>query len=76
MTVATLTYLQGAANHEKTHELEIEVSAEEVRRQGEALQRGEANKYVDLISGFIDNIRTMVRQVPQDTAPPIFVPGR
>ena len=68
--------VQGAANSQKEHELEIEISAEEVRRQGGLLQRGEANQYMDLISGFIDNVRTMVRQVPADTAPLLLAAAR
>ncbi|KAL9127652.1 MAG: hypothetical protein Q9217_003520 [Psora testacea] len=53
----------------KEHELEIEVSSEEVRRQATLLQRGEVNQFADLITGFVDNVRTLARQVPVDHHP-------
>ncbi|KAF3398755.1 mRNA-capping enzyme subunit beta [Talaromyces pinophilus] len=47
------------------HELEVEISAAEVRRQGElALNQVEANQYEELIKGFVDNVRFLARAVP------------
>ncbi|KAG8533083.1 uncharacterized protein KY384_001866 [Bacidia gigantensis] len=53
----------------KEHELEIEVSSEEVRKQATLLQHQEPNSLMELISGFVDNVRTLARQVPHDNVP-------
>jgi hypothetical protein len=54
--------LQGA---DFDHELEVELSAAEVRRQGElAMEGNERNQYEDLIKGFVDNVRCLARAVP------------
>ncbi|EEA21916.1 mRNA-capping enzyme subunit beta [Talaromyces marneffei ATCC 18224] len=47
------------------HELEVEISAAEVRRQGELAREGnERNQYEELIKGFVDNVRFLARAVP------------
>ncbi|OJJ44575.1 hypothetical protein ASPZODRAFT_144541 [Penicilliopsis zonata CBS 506.65] len=47
------------------HELEIEISGAEIRRQGQLAIDGDPdNQYPDLIKGFVDNIRTLARAVP------------
>ncbi|PYI28364.1 mRNA triphosphatase CET1, partial [Aspergillus indologenus CBS 114.80] len=46
------------------HELEVEVSAAEIRRQGQMAMNGEQHQYEDLIKGFLDNVRVLARQVP------------
>lgn len=47
------------------HELEVEISAAEVRRQGElAMEGDERNQYEDLVKGFVDNVRFLARAVP------------
>ena len=46
---------------EKDHELEIEVSSEEIRRQGLLARDGQPNQYQDLIRGFVDNVRILAR---------------
>ncbi|KAI5298068.1 mRNA-capping enzyme subunit beta [Ascosphaera atra] len=46
------------------HELEIEISTAEVRRQGELAAANSANQYEELIKGFVDNVRILVRNVP------------
>ncbi|KAA8648988.1 putative mRNA capping nucleoside-triphosphatase [Aspergillus tanneri] len=47
------------------HELEIEVSAAEIRRQGQLAMAGDPkNQYEDLVKGFVDNIRVLARAVP------------
>ncbi|PLB54611.1 mRNA triphosphatase CET1 [Aspergillus steynii IBT 23096] len=47
------------------HELEIECSAAEIRRQGQLAMSGDpSNQYEDLVKGFVDNIRVLARAVP------------
>ncbi|KAL2870245.1 putative mRNA capping nucleoside-triphosphatase [Aspergillus lucknowensis] len=47
------------------HELEIEVSAAEIRRQGQLAMSGDPNnQYEDLVKGLLDNIRVLARAVP------------
>ncbi|KAF7122453.1 hypothetical protein CNMCM5793_000478 [Aspergillus hiratsukae] len=47
------------------HELEIEASAAEIRRQGQLAMAGDpSNQYEDLVKGFVDNIRVLARAVP------------
>ncbi|KAJ5675537.1 hypothetical protein N7462_008434 [Penicillium macrosclerotiorum] len=47
------------------HELEIEVSAAEVKRQGQLAMTGNPkNQYEELVKGFVDNIRLLARAVP------------
>ncbi|PGH10300.1 hypothetical protein GX51_00057 [Blastomyces parvus] len=47
------------------HELEIEISSAEVRRQGDLALAGDPkNQYEELIKGFVDNIRVLARAVP------------
>ncbi|KAM5447798.1 hypothetical protein MaudCBS49596_005818 [Microsporum audouinii] len=47
------------------HELEIEISSAEIRRQGDLALSGDMNnRYEDLIKGFVDNIRVLARAVP------------
>ncbi|WEW59223.1 hypothetical protein PRK78_004692 [Emydomyces testavorans] len=47
------------------HELEIEISSAEVRRQGDLALAGDpSNQYEELIKGFVDNIRVLARAVP------------
>jgi hypothetical protein len=47
------------------HELEVEVSAAEIRRQGNLAMSGDpSNQYEELVKGFVDNIRVLARAVP------------
>ncbi|PYH93531.1 mRNA triphosphatase CET1 [Aspergillus ellipticus CBS 707.79] len=47
------------------HELEIEISAAEVRRQGQMAMTGDPkNQYEELVKGFVDNVRVLARAVP------------
>ncbi|CAI7663627.1 unnamed protein product [Penicillium glandicola] len=56
---------QQPGKHEFDHELEVEVSAEEIRRQGQLAMSGDPkNQYEDLVKGFVDNIRLLARAVP------------
>lgn len=56
---------QQPGRNEFEHELEIEMSAAELRRQGQlALSGDPQNQYEDLVKGFVDNIRVLARAVP------------
>ncbi|KAI4247965.1 MAG: hypothetical protein LQ352_006031 [Teloschistes flavicans] len=46
---------------EKEHELEVEISSQTIREQGQLAMQKQENKYMELIKGFIDNVRTLVR---------------
>ncbi|KAL8849712.1 MAG: hypothetical protein Q9221_005322 [Calogaya cf. arnoldii] len=46
---------------EKEHELEIEVSSSAVRQQIDLVIQNQANRYEDLVQGFVDNVRTLAR---------------
>ncbi|KAE8352617.1 CYTH-like domain-containing protein [Aspergillus coremiiformis] len=47
------------------HELEVEVSAAEIRRQGQLAIGGDPkNQYEELVKGFVDNVRVLARTVP------------
>ncbi|KAJ6015485.1 hypothetical protein N7540_010076 [Penicillium herquei] len=47
------------------HELEVEISAAEIRRQGQLAAKGDpSNQYEELVKGFVDNIRVLARAVP------------
>ena len=50
---------------EKEHELEIELSADMVRKQGRLMQTGQPQQYEDLVKGFVDNVRLLARAIPQ-----------
>ena len=52
---------QATSKIEKEHELEIEVSSAEVRKQGLLLRNGLPNDYEQLIKGFVDNVRLLAR---------------
>ncbi|KAL4922513.1 CYTH-like domain-containing protein [Aspergillus aurantiobrunneus] len=54
-----------SAKGEFEHELEVEVSAAEIRRQGQLAMSGDtSNQYEDLVKGLLDNIRVLARAVP------------
>jgi hypothetical protein len=60
-----LTLAQPSAKGDFDHELEIEVSAAEIRRQGQLAMSGDPkNQYEDLVKGLLDNIRLLARAVP------------
>lgn len=54
-------FLQASSAIEKEHELEVEVSSAAVREQGLLVLQNQPNKYEELIKGFVDNVRTLVR---------------
>lgn len=61
--------IQDCSNNSQSefeHELEIEISSAEVRRQGDLALAGDPkNQYEELIKGFVDNIRVLTRAVPE-----------
>jgi hypothetical protein len=60
-----LTMTQPPTKGDFEHELEIEASAAEIRRQGQLAMAGAPqNQYEDLVKGFVDNIRVLARAVP------------
>ena len=52
---------EGVEKRGKEHELEIELSSQEVRRQGKLAQAGQVNEYTELVKGFLDNVRLLAR---------------
>ena len=52
---------QPANKFDKEHELEIEVSSAEIRKQGQLVLEGKPNGYEDLVKGFLDNVRLLAR---------------
>ena len=56
---------EGATQAEKEHELEVEVSSEEIRRQGLLAMNGQDHEYDKLVKGFLDNIRVLARHCRQ-----------
>ena len=52
---------QATSKADKEHELEIEVSSAEVRRQGLLAKTGKISQYEDLVKGFVDNVRILAR---------------
>lgn len=50
----------------KEHELEVEVSSEEIRRQGLLARDGQGNRYEEVVKGLIDNVRVLARACGRD----------
>jgi polynucleotide 5'-triphosphatase len=57
----TLTSVQGVNRTEKEHELEIEVSTAAIQDQGQRAASGQAEGYLALVEGFLDNYRVLSR---------------
>ncbi|KAI9690459.1 MAG: mRNA-capping enzyme subunit beta [Bathelium mastoideum] len=53
----------GGGSGEKTHELEVEVSSAEVRKQMRLLQEGRENELERLIKVFLDNVKVLSRAI-------------
>lgn len=56
-----VTSPEAASKFDKEHELEIEVSSLDVRRQGQLARDGKASQYEKLVRGFADNVRILAR---------------
>ncbi|KAI9702266.1 MAG: mRNA-capping enzyme subunit beta [Bogoriella megaspora] len=54
----------GAPSGEKTHELEIEVSSAEVRKQIQLIKEEKDNEMERLIKVFLDNVKVLSRAIP------------
>ena len=57
-----VTPAEATSHADKEHELEIELNAEELKKQGMLLQSGAENRYADLVRGFVDNVRLLARR--------------
>ena len=57
--------IQAMSKTDKEHELEVEVSSDEVRRQGLLARSGQVNQYEELITGFVNNVRVLARHCPR-----------
>jgi hypothetical protein len=42
----------------------VEVDGEEIRRQGVMMREKKPNSYEQLVKGFVDNVRVLIRAVP------------
>ncbi|KAL3425548.1 mRNA-capping enzyme subunit beta [Phlyctema vagabunda] len=62
--VTQVTSTNGVNKMEKEHELEVEISTAAVREQGRRAAAGEANDYMKLVEGLVDNVRVLARNVP------------
>ncbi|KIN02257.1 hypothetical protein OIDMADRAFT_120969 [Oidiodendron maius Zn] len=62
--VTQITSANGVNRMDKEHELEIEISTAAIKEQGRRAAAGEANEYVSLVEGFLDNMRVLARAVP------------
>ncbi len=51
----------GKEGAEKVHELEVEVSGEELGREARALEGGRESAYEMVVRGFVDNVRVLTR---------------
>ncbi|CUS09823.1 unnamed protein product [Tuber aestivum] len=47
----------------KEHELEVEVSGQEIIRHGNLVKESKPNAYVSLVRGFVDNVRVLIRAI-------------
>lgn len=57
-----LTQVSYPHSSEKEHELEVEISTEQIRIQLGNLKAGQPSRYEDLVRGFLDNVRILCRQ--------------
>ncbi|KIW94527.1 uncharacterized protein Z519_04503 [Cladophialophora bantiana CBS 173.52] len=53
----------------KEHELEVEISTDQIRIELANLKAGESNRYEKLVGGFVDNVRILCREgtIPRQT---------
>ncbi|MCJ1375405.1 mRNA-capping enzyme subunit beta [Loxospora ochrophaea] len=56
-----VTPSEATSKADKEHELEIEVSSADIRRQGLLAKAGQPSNYEELVRGFIDNVRVLAR---------------
>ena len=53
----------------KEHELEVEISTEQIRIEVTKLKAGQANRYEQLVRSFVDNVRILCREGTVQRAP-------
>ena len=56
-----VTIAEEGFGEEKEHELEIELDSTIIHTQAELLRNGQPNGYEDVIRGFVDNVRLLIR---------------
>jgi hypothetical protein len=57
--------MQNNQGHDKEHELEVEIfHMDSFRQQGMRLKEGQPSDYVQMVNGFVDNIRLLQRHLP------------
>lgn len=62
LTQVTIGEAAAGGKGEKEHELEVELSTEDILKQGALLaERNPDNRYEELIRGFVDNVKILVR---------------
>ncbi len=57
-----LTQVSYPNSSKREHELEVEISTEQIRLELSKLKAGSLNRYEDLVKGFLDNVRILCRQ--------------
>ena len=58
-----LTQVSYQDKAEKEHELEVEISTEQIRLELAKAKAGQENRYEQLVRGFVDNVRLLCREV-------------
>lgn len=56
-----LTQVSYPDSAKREHELEVEISTEQIRAELGHLTAGRSNRYEDLVKGFVDNVRVLCR---------------
>jgi polynucleotide 5'-triphosphatase len=64
LTASLTIFQQGNNRIDKEHELEIEVSTEAVRNQGQRAASGQPHEYPALVEGLLNNILVLAREIP------------
>ena len=59
-----LTQVSYPNTTDKEHELEVEISTEQIRLELAKAKEGQANRYMQLVRGFVDNVRILCRLFP------------
>jgi hypothetical protein len=57
-----LTQISHASSPDLQHELEVEISVDETKREIENLKAGRENRYEELVRSFINNVRILCRE--------------
>ena len=57
-----LTQVSYTNTAKREHELEVEISTELIRQELANLRAGRPSRYMDLVKGFVDNVRILTKQ--------------